>query len=64
MPDIHGIQIIHDMKQQSVTVPVIVFTAYPEMRDIPDFQTQGVYAIVLKNDWPRLVDEVKKVLEV
>ena len=62
MPVPHGVQIIQHIHSIRAQVPIIIYTAYPEMKDIPELYTYGINSIVIKEEWEKLIEEVNRIL--
>ncbi|MDP2923291.1 MAG: response regulator [Candidatus Omnitrophota bacterium] len=48
MPDMSGVEVLKEIRKINKTIPVIMFTAYPNMKTMEDTERLGISAFVPK----------------
>lgn len=48
MPDMSGVSVLKEIRKKGLSVPVIMFTAYPDMKVMDDSERLGISAFVHK----------------
>ena len=48
LPDMDGVAVLTEIRKASINLPVIMFTAYPEMQTIKEVKALGVSAFIPK----------------
>ena len=62
MADMHGVEVLKKVREINATIPVIIFTSYPQMAGLPDFKLYKVAAVVEKGDWGRAIWEYSEAI--
>lgn len=63
MAEMHGVDVLKQIREVNPSIPVIIFTSYPQMAGLPDFKIFKAYAIIEKGSWGRLESAIRSALK-
>ncbi len=63
MAEMHGLDVLKEIRKINSTIPVIIFTSYPQLAGLAEFRILGVKIVVEKGSWGKLEQAIRETLK-
>jgi len=60
MAEMHGLDVLKEIRRINSTIPVIIFTSYPQLAGLAEFKILGVKTVVEKGSWGKLERAIRE----
>ena len=63
MAEMHGLDVLKEIRKINATIPVVIFTSYPQLAGLAEFKIFGVKTVVEKGSWGKLEQAIREALK-